>query len=282
MSKDIANYIVNEDLNLELFLCTEVLKLNSLHYGFWEQEVPLTMENLKAAQKRYTEKIIEKIPKGVQTILDVGCGIGDVAKALNEHGYKVTAISPDKNHGKFFEQNGTSEITFHQKKFEELNIQEEFDLILMSESQNYFDPQIGFQQCKRYLKSTGKLLICGPFQKERNAHFEKIRNIESEYIHLAKQSGFVLNNRIDITANVAPTLKFAGEKYREYISPFLSMMGHYIKGSSAFKLNLVKWFFRKEIERSNIIQKYYLEYFNPEEYLKHVCYAMHMYSRSQV
>ena len=99
-----------DGLDLELFFCTEILKLHSLHYGYWEKgEKPteggkkLTLEWLRDAQQKYTDILVEAIPKSVKSILDVGCGIGDVSRALSKLEYDVTAISPDRNHVKYFE-----------------------------------------------------------------------------------------------------------------------------------------------------------------------------------
>jgi len=39
-------------------------------------------ERTRKAQERYTVTLLELIPNGVKTILDVGCGIGDVALTL--------------------------------------------------------------------------------------------------------------------------------------------------------------------------------------------------------
>ena len=61
--------MTNSKIDLDLFLCTEILKLNSLHFGYWEGNEELTIENLKKAQTRFTEKLMELIPDGVETSL---------------------------------------------------------------------------------------------------------------------------------------------------------------------------------------------------------------------
>src|SRR5258705_11932953 len=151
MKTDITRYIELDNLDLELFICSDILKLNSLHYGYWTNGEELTLENVRKAQARYTEKLISTIPPGVSTVLDVGCGIGDNARALAASGYRVTALSPDKNHQKYFENGNGHHIAFHNQRFEDFHANQSFDLILMSESQNYFQADMAFRQCRNLL-----------------------------------------------------------------------------------------------------------------------------------
>src|SRR3954465_12642353 len=104
MERDITHYISEGNIDLELFLCSEILKLPSLHFGYWEDNQALNMENVKKAQIRYNKEIISHIPPGVKSILDVGCGIGDISGTLTQHGYQVSALSPDKNHQAVFKR----------------------------------------------------------------------------------------------------------------------------------------------------------------------------------
>ena len=92
------------ELNFELYFVTEVLKLRSLHYGYWDEERSngrLDLDEIQRAQSRFTERLISFVPPETKTILDVGAGIGDNARALSRSGHRVTAISPDRNHERY-------------------------------------------------------------------------------------------------------------------------------------------------------------------------------------
>lgn len=81
-------------------------------------------------------------------------------------GLQVTALSPDKSHRRYFDDLPAQNLSFYGSKFEDLNIDQVFDLVLMSESQNYFAADIGLKQARRYLRPGGYLLIAGLFRKQ--------------------------------------------------------------------------------------------------------------------
>src|SRR2546426_10234704 len=88
-----------DGVNVELFFVSEVLKLPSLHYGYWDEPpgVPgtvLGLSGIRRAQERYTLNLLHALPPQVKRVLDVGCGIGDNARAMLASGLQVTALSP--------------------------------------------------------------------------------------------------------------------------------------------------------------------------------------------
>ena len=61
-------------LALEGLLSEVVFGNGYLHYGYWPEGSPdqPTFASINEAQERYVEKVLETIPAGVETILDVG------------------------------------------------------------------------------------------------------------------------------------------------------------------------------------------------------------------
>ena len=268
-----------DGLDLELFFCTEILKLNSLHYGYWEENDELkekgrklTLDCLRDAQQRYTDVLIDTIPKNVKSILDVGCGIGDVSRTLSKLEYDVTAISPDSNHAKYFE-NHLSKLTFLQTKFEDLDIDSKFDLILMSESQNYFPTEIGFRQCTTLLLPEGYLLVSGMFRKNSDSEITEVPNTIEDYAKAAEKHGLLLIENVDITQNILPTIDFIYESMQNYVEPGAKMLSQFISSIAPLKSWFIKFFFRKQINKTLQIYNYYRKRTDPLFFEKNIVYA---------
>ncbi len=252
----------NPELNLELFFCTEVLKLDSLHYGYWEKEEKVNIESVRRAQKRYTETLLEMIPADVHTILDIGCGIGDNARAMAGSGYQVTAVSPDRVHAAYFKDADPAQIRFMNTSIENFASPEKYDLVLMSESQGYFAMDMGFSQSVRHLRPGGYLLVSGIFRQDEVKGFEG-SHIESQYIHCAHQFNLHQQDYCDITDNTLPTLQFAFENYNNYLEPLTSAAQHFIGRKGQAKLNLLKTLFARELRNFEEVRRYYEQHFNP-------------------
>ncbi|OIO14405.1 hypothetical protein COV53_06005 [Candidatus Gottesmanbacteria bacterium CG11_big_fil_rev_8_21_14_0_20_37_11] len=270
---NITNFI---DVDIELYFATEILKLKSLHYGYWKKGEKLTIKNLQNAQKRYTDVLTKNIPKGVEAILDVGSGIGDNARALTKIGYAVTALSPDKEHEKYYKK--LKKVKFQNITFEDFNENRKYDLVLMSESQNYFDAETGLKQSARYLKNGGYLLISGKFRIKNTPEYENIINVEGDYIRKALKYSFMLEKQLDITDNILPTLKLARLIYRDYYVPTKHFLIYYLDSLIGIKYRIIKFIssliLSDQIIRISNLEKYYLDYTDPEKFRKFAKYSV--------
>jgi SAM-dependent methyltransferase len=260
------------ELNLELFFCTEVLKLNSLHYGFWEQEEQLNLDSVRKAQTRYTDTLLEMIPADVRKILDIGCGIGDNARALKARGYEVTAISPDRNHAAYFETTESAGIHFINTGIETFSSPEKFDLVLMSESQGYFAMDMGFSQSARHLRPGGYLLVSGIFKQDGKDGFDGSHN-EREYMRCAQDFGLQRTEYVDITDNILPTLAFANDAYQSYLTPLTQTAQHFVGKGGMRKWQLLKTLFSREFNNFEEVRRYYEEHFNTSFFKEKMRYA---------
>ena len=271
------NLFVYNNFDLELFFCREVLKLDSLHYGYWKAGEELNLKNLRRAQTRYTKTLLTLVPKGARSVLDVGCGVGDVARALTKKGLDVVAISPDRNHQQFFDQD--SQVRFCNVTFEEFETDDRFDLVLMCESQNYFHAAVGLQQAVKHTKRGSHLLISGMFRKGPGQEFNDVTNIESEYREKAEQHGFRLVKRFDITTQVLPTLRLSREIMERYLEPATRMLGHYLRARSPVPQAILALLLRKQVKDYRKALAYYTERTDAELFEKNVRYLQLLFKR---
>lgn len=209
-------------------------------------------------------------------VLDVGCGIGDNARALSALGCRVAAISPDANHGRYVAAD--PRIEFVQTRFEDFTADRRFDLVLMSESQNYFDAGEGFRRARALLEPDGHLLVSGMFRRAGSTRFAQTRNDEREYLEVARREGFAVRARTDITAHVLPTLVLARAKYADHLKPAIDLAVHYVRGSRSWKVRLLRRLLARRIDELAAIRRYYEDFFDPALFQQHVVYATLLFS----
>lgn len=272
------NILTVNGLDFELYFVTEILKLNSLHYGYWQKDQPLNLENIKLAQEEYTKTLMTLIPGGVKSVLDVGSGIGDNAKAMTNMGLFVTAVSPDKNHAQFYANN--LDINFFNQKFEDFKTENKFDLVLMSESHNYFRTDVSLGKITKLINENGYLLISGIFNMSEDKTLEDVFYSEQDYIDIAKQNGFELINQIDITENILPTLKIMDKAWKEYFIPTKKVLGDYLNYSAGLKWKIIKFLFGKQLKQLSKWEKFYQTRSSPEIFNSNGRYLRLLFKKS--
>jgi len=234
----------------------QLTKSDYLHYGYWNKDEELNVENLHRAQERYIEHLIALIPASVKTVLDVGCGIGGNAVRLKKEGFEVEALSPDPFQQKMFKAKG--EVPFHLTKFEDFETSKTYDLILMSESAQYIKIREGFEKCRTLLKDKGTLLVCDFFLREKpekdNVFAAGIHQ-ESEYLRIAEACGFEVVKAEDITSRVTPTLDLAQLKYDEYVKPTLELLDRLLLKHAPIPYKIMQFAARKQIAKVAVQQQ---------------------------
>ncbi|MHA1203314.1 MAG: class I SAM-dependent methyltransferase, partial [Candidatus Heimdallarchaeaceae archaeon] len=242
---------VEDSLDLEIFV--KVLGLNSLHLGIWKQGQPVTMDELPKAQKNYTVKLVGMFPEEAKSVLDVGAGVGDNAIYMSEEGMEVICISPSPSQEAYFSENILPEyenVAFIRSRFEDLEIDKKFDVVLMSESSNYFPMEYGLDQTIRYLKDGGYLVMGAHFRKDSREDFKEM-HIHKTYVENAKKRGLTLIEDIDVTEQVIPTVEIMHNVFK-YAPSLVDVLVDFYEKSFRKKYKIISKlaskFFKKEIE----------------------------------
>ena len=189
---------------------SNVLGLEHLHYGIWEPQDELTLANLKTAQERYQQAIIDLMPPANDTmlVLDVGCGTGELSKALKAKGYQVEGLSPDINHAdSYAEKVGQP---FHQCVFEDFAPDKSYDVVIMSESCQYIALDKLFPTVEKCLAKGGTWIVADYFVRDGvSGIMAKSGHTYTEYLNAVADSKMTLDFDRDITEPTLKTLDFA-------------------------------------------------------------------------
>lgn len=270
-------YLKNKgSFDIELAIASEILKVPSLHYGYWTNGEKPTLATLPKAQTRYTEFVCKQVPKGVRTILDVGAGLGDVSVKLLKAGYRVTALSPNPTHKSILEKidQGHKNFNFVFGKFEDYESHEKYDLIMFNESSSYIDTDKLFSKSTELVNQNGYLQICDVFSRTspppigKNITYKNLLSLADKYKYL------VIKN-IDITKKATPSLQIGYDFNQRYLKPALEIARRYYLQEHPIRSFLVRLglnlFLKKEIKSFN---DYFEKVFNPEEFKKYFTYKL--------
>ena len=220
-----------------LKLYSETIRSDYLHYGFWGEpnsvEIEsITLQEIKNAQDRYIEHLASFIPNEVNSILDVGCGIGGNAEYLINQGYVVETLSPDDFQKSTIAEKFNNQMTFHHCKFEKFQPEKQYDLILESESACYIRINKGFEKAWETLRAGGYLLASDYFVHYRDdfksPHLRSSHDVE-KYLSSAKAHGFELFREYDQTDNTMPTLDYGKYFIERFINPTIEYSIHSAK-----------------------------------------------------
>jgi SAM-dependent methyltransferase len=273
--------ITSRDLGLEFAaLCGKYfIGLDHLHYGYWPEGLPVNISNLHVAQENYTSFLVSHIPSGVRTILDVGCGAGYTSKRLADMGYKVACLSPSPVlSGRVRELMGDACRVF-ECKYEDLQTEDRYDLVLFSESFQYIKMQKAMAKTFELLNPAGYMLICDIFRKD----VEAVPDAKSAggghllsrfYKHIANQP-FEPVEDIDITSRTTPNLDLMDDAMKNVLRPVIDSSLNFLAGRYPLMSKAVRWLYRKRINKT------YQRYFNgnraSEEFGKFKSYRLFLY-----
>ena len=233
---------------------SDVLGLEHLHYGIWETGDELTLANLKAAQERYQQSIIDLLPpvdsKKPTRVLDVGCGTGELSKALKAKGYEVEGLSPDINHvDSYAEKVGQP---FYQCVFEDFTPEKAYDVVIMSESCQYIALDKLFPVLDQCLTKNGLWVVVDYFVLDGvSGTLAKSGHTYTEFQRAVAASNMTMDFDRDITEATLPTLDF-GRSLVERGELALSMLKQRIDQRSwalSKVVKLILWLARKEIKK---------------------------------
>jgi SAM-dependent methyltransferase len=237
-------------LELGLVFFRFFLKSDHLHYGLFTEGLKADTADLKEAQERYTAMLMELIPEGAKTILDVGCGSGATAKKLLEAGYDVECVSPGKILTAQVRKLLGPDVVIYQSKFEALQKEKKYDVVLFSESFQYIPVENSIPGALKRLNVGGKIIIADFFKREVEGKSPLGGGHNyNKWLEALHQMPVAVTYERDITDETAPTLDIVHQFSNEVLYPVWQSVFALAEDRYPRLLRFVKWRFRKKIEK---------------------------------
>jgi len=271
---------ISRELGLEAgFICGKYfLKLDHLHYGYWTGDIEIDIANLHIAQDEYAKFVISHIPDGVKTILDVGCGTGQIAKKLLDMGYQVDCVSPCP-----FLKKQASELLGNRSYvfecfYENLQTVNRYDMVLFCESFQYIDMEQALSKTNKFLNSGGYLLVCDIFRKDvLDKTFMGGGHSLTKFYNLIAKSSFRLIENVDITEQTAPNMDLLDDVMESVVRPVVSAGVRFFESRNPITLKLLRWKYRKKINKAH--KKYLEGRKTGKNFKKYKSYQFFLYKR---
>lgn len=251
------------------------LGTRDLHYGLWQDDLEVCIQNLPEAQKRYSDFLIGHIPDGVRRILDVGCGAGGLASELLRRGFEVEGVSPSPLLSEAAQEQAGAEFKIHQGRFEDVSFDQDdrFDLVMFSESFQYITLDTVLGDARQRLRPGGHVLICDFFKTGAPGKSVIGGGHAVKKFDLALQrSGLELVEDIDITRETAPNLDIVDQMGRELFYPTFKLIGYAFERNHPWLSRLFRWKYRRKIDK--IQRKYLSGERNGENFARHKVYRL--------
>ena len=266
-------------LEIGLLLGKFFFKTEHLHYGYWTDDLNLDIINLPRAQENHSNFIISHIPEGTKTILDVGCGVGCFAEKLTNMGYHVDCISPSSVLTEHAHNLLGNKSHIFKCKFEKLQTENRYDMVLFSESFQYVNLEKAIQNSIKFLNAGGHLLICDFFKTDADGESALGGGHElARFYHHISQHPLNPVKDIDITKETAPNLKIVNDILINVGLPIWNLITHYLNHNHPLISKLLQWKYKKKITQIN--RKYFSGARNADTFAIYKSYRLLLYKKT--
>ena len=246
------NKIKSNIIGLDMGLAIGRFFLDSedLHFGYWPNNEKPTVKNFSWAQNNHSDLILNNIPKNTKTILDVGCGSGNLALKLLNAGYGVDGVIPSKYLAKAVNEKLNGKGNVFISKFENVKLKKKYDLIVFSESFQYVNMELAIKKINESLTNDGYLLICDFFKLNVNEKSLMGGGHKwSSFRNIMNLSNFKKTNEIDITNETAPTIDFLNNFCQDVLLPVGNLTSQFLSTNHPFIAKFIKWKMKNKLQK---------------------------------
>lgn len=266
-------------LDIGSVLGTFFWKTENLHYGYWKGVTPVNIENFPQAQDNFSHFILEHVPEGVQSILDVGCGSGHLAQFLQANRYEVECVSPSPYLTKRARKTLAPNTMVHECYFEDFGSSRNFDMVMFSESFQYIPVEKAMPKALESLRSGGYIFICDFFSRseiEGKSPISGGHNID-RFQRYAKELSADLIVEKEITEETAPTIDLLDHFVQQVIAPIGKSISASFVSNYPKIAKFLAWKYKKRLEKLRF--KYFENRMNSKNFAKYKTYRLFIYKK---
>ena len=235
-------------LEIGLIVCRYLLKTEELHFGYWPDDLAVEVLNLPAAQENHSQLIVDRLPISEGRILDGGCGAGTFGRKLIDLGFSVDGVIPSAFLAQRVREVFGGQGEVFESRFEEMETDKKYDLILFSESFQYIDVDKGLAKANGLLDRGGHMLICDFFEK-KGARAKSVKGGHKWPLFEAAlaRGSWKKKDDLDITRETGRTLDLVRDMMTEVAQPVFGLADVTFRERNPILSRILHWKFKKRI-----------------------------------
>ena len=266
-----------------LVLLQQLLRLEELHYGLWDEGLAPTLANLPLAQRRYTEFLLaalRELAPPPRRVLDVGCGSGALLVDLRALGYDAEGVSPAPELIRLARQ-GQDEVRIFEYRFEDFPPAERsahYDALVFSESFQYVALPAALERAQALLRPGGHLLVCDFFRSAAHGDGGPGDGTMggghpiAAFYEAMSRTRFTIVRDEDLTARIAPTLAIADEILMRRLLPASETLARYLAERRPWLYRALRLVGGRKLDK--LRRKYFSGHRTPQTFARYKTYRL--------